>query len=126
VVLVDTSVWVNHLRRGDDALAQTLLAGEVACHPFVIGELACGSIANRRGFLSLLSALPALAKLQNAEVLTFIDHHRLMGKGLGLIDVHLLASCMLARATLWTGDGRLAGAAAHLGCAHVPGAARGD
>jgi hypothetical protein len=117
VILVDTSVWVHHLRKGDDHLAELLHAGEVASHPFVIGELACGGIRNREVFLALLSALPVLAKAEDAEVLDFIDHHRLMGRGLGLIDVHLLASCMLAGAGLWTRDRRLAQAAARLGCA---------
>ena len=115
MVLVDTSVWVDHLKRHDDALAALLEAGEVACHSFVVGELACGGIQNRREILSLLSALPSLSKAEDDEVLLFIDRHRLMGRGLGLIDVHLLASCMLAGVPLWTRDAKLASAAAELG-----------
>jgi len=117
VILIDTSVWVDHLRETDDDLVELLQAGEVACHPFVVGELACGDIQNRDEFLTLLSALPVLAKVEDAEVLDFIDRHRLMGEGLGLIDVHLLASCMLADVPLWTRDKNLAGAATQLGVA---------
>ena len=117
MVLVDTSVWVDHLRRGDDALAEFLNAGEVVCHPFVIGELACGGIRNRSEFLALLSALPSLDNVTDAEALSFIDQHSLMQRGLGLIDVHLLASCMLAGVPLWTRDARLADAARQLGLA---------
>lgn len=115
MILVDTSVWVDHLRDGVHALVELLHAGEVACHPFVVGELACGSIRNRQEFLTLLSALPAVPKAEDAEVLEFIEGGRLMGSGLGLIDVHLLASCRLAGASLWTRDGKLAQAAARLG-----------
>jgi len=114
MILVDTSVWVDHLRSGDEELARRLRADEVACHPFVIGELACGNLRNRSELLALLSALPAAPKADDAEVLAFIERHRLMGRGLGLIDVHLLASCMLGGARLWTRDARLARAAAAL------------
>ena len=114
MVRVDTSVWVDHLRRRDDALAALLEAGEVACHPFIVGELACGGIQNRPEILSLLSALPSLAKAGDDEALLFIDLHRLMGRGLGLIDVHLLISCMLAGTSLWTRDTRLGNVAAEL------------
>ena len=114
-MLVDTSVWVDHLRAGNEELVELLRAGEVACHPLVIGELACGAIGNRQTVLGLLSALPVLAKAQDAEVIEFIDRHRLMGKGLGLVDVHLLASSMLASVPLWTRDRTLAAAASRLG-----------
>lgn len=115
MVLVDTSVWVDHLRQTDQELSQLLIAGEVACHPFVIGELACGSIPTREAVLASLRALPALPKAEDAEVLAFIDLHHLTGRGLGWVDVHLLASCMLADVPLWTRDKRLAGAAQRLG-----------
>jgi predicted nucleic acid-binding protein len=115
MVLVDTSVWVDHLRRGNADLAELLGADEVACHPFVIGELACGNLRNRSEVLSLLAALPAMAKVNDEEVLAFIERHKLAGSGLGLIDVHLLASCMLAKARLWTRDARLAEAAGKVG-----------
>lgn len=118
MIFVDTSVWVDHPREGDEGLAGLLHAERVVCHPFVLGELACGGIRNCKTILDLLSALPALVKVEDAEVLDFIDRHRLMGNGMGLIDVHLLASCMLAGAELWTRDRKLAEAAARLGCSH--------
>jgi len=114
VVLVDTSVWVDHFRRRDEVLAALLEAGEVTCHPFIVGELACGNIQNRPEILSLLSALPSLGKAEDDEVLLFIDRHDLMGRGLGLIDVHLLASCTLAGVPVWTRDTKLARAATEL------------
>jgi len=96
MLLVDTSVWVDHLRGHDAALADLLSAGEAACHPFVIGELACGGIRNRQEVLSLLAALPSLPKAEEDEVLLLIERRRLMGRGLGLVDMHLLASCAMA------------------------------
>jgi len=95
------------LRRRDDALAKLLEADEIACHPFIVGELACGGIQNRREVLSLLSALPSLTKAGDDELLTFIDCHGLMGQGLGLVDIHLMASCKLEGALLWTRDKKL-------------------
>lgn len=117
MILADTSVWVGHLRQRDEQLSELLHAGDVACHPFVVGELACGTIRNRDEFLTLLSALPTLAKADDAEVLDVIERHQLMGTGLGLIDVHLLASCMLDGAGLWTHDKRLAATATRVACA---------
>ena len=114
MILVDTSVWVDHLRRRDDALVALLEAGEVACHPFIVGELACGGIQNRPEILSLLLALPSLTEAEDDEVLAFIDHHRLMGRGLGLIDVHLLASAMLDGILLWTRDTKFGNVATEL------------
>jgi len=112
---VDTSVWVEHLRRGEARLAALLRAGEVLCHPFIVGELACGHLRRRKEILSLLSALPSVDEAAAAEVILFIERHRLQGKGLGLIDMHLLASCALAKKPLWTLDARLAGAASQIG-----------
>ena len=111
MVLADTSVWIDHLRSGNPRLKKRLLAEEVACHPFIIGELACGNLGNRAEFLSLLQALPALPVAQDEEILHFIGIHRLMGRGLGLIDIHLLASASLGKASLWTLDKRLQKAA---------------
>jgi predicted nucleic acid-binding protein len=121
VILADTSVWVDYLRRGGQDLAELLLAGEVVTHSFVIGELACGGLRDREDFLAMLSALPALPKVDEREALDFIEFHRLMGKGLGWVDVHLLASCLLGGTRLWTRDRKLAGAASDLGCAILPG-----
>lgn len=115
MVLVDTSVWVEHLRRGEAQLEALLGEGEVLCHPFVVGELACGNLRNREEVLELLAALPSLGKAGDDEVLAFVGRNRLHGKGLGLIDMHLLASCVLARQPIWTMDLKLAKSAAELG-----------
>jgi len=108
MVLVDTSVWVSHLREMRTDLAGLLNDGEVACHPFIVGELACGNLKNRRIILSLLEALPIVSAAEHDEVLAFIENHGLMGKGLGYIDVHLLASAALSRLPIWTLDKKLA------------------
>lgn len=107
MVLVDTSVWVAHLRTGNIGLETLLDDSRVVCHPFIIGELACGNLRNRSEILSLLQALPTAAQADNEEVMLFIDNHRLMGKGLGYIDMHLLASAILTHIPLWTLDKRL-------------------
>jgi len=107
MVLVDTSVWVNHLRRGDIQLEELLLDGEVVCHPFVIGELACGNIKNRSEILALLQALPQTPTIDLAEYLYFIEQNHLSGIGIGFVDVHLLSSAKLSGIPLWTNDKRL-------------------
>jgi predicted nucleic acid-binding protein len=104
VILVDTSVWVDHLRSHNQELADLLDAEEVLVHPFVIGELACGNIKNRREVLALLHALPTAPKVDDDEILFFIERHSLMGRGLGLVDMHLLASTMIAPCLIWTRD----------------------
>ena len=118
MVLVDTSVWVDHLRRGSPDLTALLSDAEVACHPFVVGELACGNLRNRSEILSLLQSLPSVPEVANEELLLFVERHRLMGRGLGLIDAHLLAAAQLAAIPLWTLDGRLREAAMGLHAAH--------
>lgn len=115
MVLVDTSVWVEHLRSGSAGLEPALQNGQVACHPFVIGELACGNLRNRSQILSLLSTLPLVRLAEHEEVMHVIEEYRLMGKGLGYIDVNLLASAMLSRVPLWTIDRRLNAVASTLG-----------
>jgi predicted nucleic acid-binding protein len=117
VILVDTSVWIDHFRRGNDTLAALLEAGSVLDHPFVTGELACGSLRNRREILSLLEGLPQAMIAEHAEVLRFLESHRVMGRGLGYVDVHLLASVMLEGALIWTLDKRLAEVAGRLAVA---------
>ena len=120
MILVDTSVWIEHLRRCDSRLLAALEAGEVLTHPFVIGELACGNLRNRREILDLLANLPAAPMAADAEVLGFIERRKLMGRCIGYLDAHLLAATALARpARLWTGDRRLAVIAAALGLAEV-------
>jgi len=115
MVLVDTSVWIDHLRKTSSRLAGLLDDGEVAIHPFVIGELACGNLANRKEILSLLHSLPAVQRVEDDEILFFIEQHSLAGRGLGLIDVHLLASSKMSEHPLWTKDKRLTAAAEELG-----------
>lgn len=118
MILVDTSVWVDHLHKGVPELAQALEQEQVLTHPFVIGELACGGLKNRREILQLLTALPSAAVASHEEALVFIEERTLMGKGLGYIDAHLLASATLvADARLWTHDKRLASVARELGVA---------
>lgn len=118
MILADTSVWISHLRYGNTKLEQLLNDGEVVCHPFIIGELACGNIKNRREILSLLSALPMVELVDDKEILLFIEKKNLMGKGLGLIDVHLLAATLLSEVSLWTLDTKLKHEAAILGIRH--------
>ena len=115
MVLVDTSVWVDHLYGAEPGLKPVLEHGEVCCHPLVLGELACGGIKNREEILSLLADLPSILEAEHDEVLSFLEHHRLWGKGLGFIDVSLLASCMLSTTPLWTKDKNLRGLAKQFG-----------
>lgn len=120
MILVDSSVWIDHLRRGDPALERALDAALVLCHPFVIGELACGSLRQRARLLAALRAMPGAPVATHDEALTFLERHHLAGRGIGWVDVHLLASTILAGgARLWTRDKRLAAMAADLGIGHV-------
>jgi predicted nucleic acid-binding protein len=117
MILVDTSVWVDHFRHGDDQLAAWLTEGRVLLHPFIIGELALGNLHQRKKILDLLQDLPSAITARDAEVLDFIDRHRLSGLGIGYVDAHLLAAAQLSRAQLWTCDKRLQKAAMGLGLA---------
>lgn len=119
-MLVDTSVWVDHLRRGNRLLGSLLHRAEVWCHPFVIGELACGRLRDRREVLLLLGALPRVRQADHEEVLAFVASHGLDGSGIGWIDAHLLASAALTGVPLWTLDRRLTGIARALGRAATP------
>ncbi|MBL6750310.1 MAG: type II toxin-antitoxin system VapC family toxin [Nevskia sp.] len=116
MILVDTSVWIEHLRKGVPALAGALESGQVLIHPFVVGELACGSLGpGRLEFLALLRELSAAPVASDEEALGFIEAHRLAGRGIGYVDVHLLAAATLAGdAHLWTRDRRLAAVAQSL------------
>jgi predicted nucleic acid-binding protein len=115
VILVDTSVWIDHLRSGEPLLVAALEGGRVLMHPFVLGELACGNLANRSEVLELLGGLPAAPSATDPEALEFIERRTLMGRGSGYIDVHLLASIALSGdALLWTRDRRLAAVATEL------------
>lgn len=114
-MLVDTSIWVDHFGRRDPALAELLERGEVECHPFIIGELACGNLRRRSAILTLLRDLPQSPNVEHDEALAFVDTQQLVGSGLGWIDIHLLASARLSGTLLWSRDGRLAAAARRLG-----------
>ena len=114
MVLVDTSIWVSHFRTGDSHLQELLADEQVLCHPFITGELACGGLKNRKEIISLLQALPDAITAETDEILEFIEHQKLIGVGIGLVDVHLLASALLTKALLWTSDRNLRAAAVRL------------
>ena len=115
ITLADTSVWVDHLRHDRHGLASLLEQNAVLCHPFVVGELACGSLADRDRLLRLLSALPRAMVVEHEEVMRLVGDRRIHGRGLGWIDMHLLASSILEKCALWTLDKRLEAAATELG-----------
>jgi predicted nucleic acid-binding protein len=118
VILVDTSIWVDHLRGGNGMLAALLNAGMVLTNPFVIGELSLGALRNRKGVLTALSDLPLTVVATDAEVLGFTDRHALFGRGIGYVDAHLLAATRLTPAAqLWTNDRRLHAVADAMGLA---------
>jgi len=121
LILVDTSIWIDHLRADNAALKRLLDAGRVLIHPFVIGELALGRMRQREIILSALSDLPHAELATDAEVLGFINREALFGRGIGYVDAHLLASTRLsAGATIWTRDARLRDAAEAMGLAMTP------
>ena len=109
MILVDTSVWVDHLRQADEGMRQHLAAANVATHPMVIGELACGNLPRRPETLVQLRTLPGLAALDDHAVLALIESNRLMGRGIGFVDAHLLGAVLAGPAgtQLWTRDRRL-------------------
>lgn len=116
MILADTSVWVDHLRKGDPMLVAALQAGSVLGHPFVLGELALGNLRNREVVLDALAGLPSARQANDDEVLSLIKHRSLYGVGIGYVDAHLLASTLLTPgARLWTRDRRLLAAAGTLG-----------
>ena len=116
MIVVDSSVWVDHLRRHEAALAAALERGLVLCHPFVIGELACGHLRHRATLLASLAQLPASPVATHQEVLAFLEQHSLAGRGTGWLDVHLLAAAALTGGgRLWTRDKKLVAVAAELG-----------
>ena len=120
MILVDTSVWVDHLRDGDAQLSAQLEGSNVAMHAMVLGELACGNLRDRETVLALWRDLPQLPAATDAEALFFLERNRLWGRGIGYIDVHLLASVSLnAEARLWTWDRRLRETAEQFGLAHA-------
>lgn len=121
MILVDTSVWVDHLRSGDEGLVALLNSCQVAMHPFALGELACGNLRQREEVLALLKDLPRVAVASDDEVLFFIERRALMGRGIGYVDAHLLAAVALdGSSLLWTRDKRLRQVAGELGSAYEP------
>jgi predicted nucleic acid-binding protein len=107
MVLVDTSVWIEHFRSGNIGLENLLNEGDVACHQFITGELACGNLSNRAEIMALLQALPLANHAEHEEVMLFIENYNLMGKGLGYVDMHLIASAVLSGVPIWTLDKKL-------------------
>jgi len=117
MILVDTSVWVDHLRAGVRALADYLDRGHVLCHPFVVGELALGHLSDREDILTLMDHLPPVAVATADEVRELIDMKNLMGSGIGYVDAHLVASALLAGVPIWTFDRKLRRVTGELGVA---------
>jgi predicted nucleic acid-binding protein len=123
VILVDSSVWVGHFRSSDPQLEALLDENLVLTHPMVIGELACGNLPRRREVPGLLGELPAAVTASDAETLELIEQRRLIGRGIGYVDVHLLAAALLTDdASIWTFDARLSAVAAALSIAYFPAA----
>jgi len=120
MVLVDTSVWIHHLREGDSDLKRLLNDGQVMCHLYIVGELACGNMKNRREVLSLIQLLPLATLARHEEILQFIESNHLLGKGLGYIDVHLSASALLTRVPIWSHDKKLNAANEMMGIRYHP------
>lgn len=119
-MLVDTSIWIDHFRRSHPALVVALQQGDVECHDFVLGELACGMLPRRDEVLPLMQTLPRIASVAHGEAMTLIAERRLWGRGLGWVDVNLLAASLVAGVGLWTLDRRLREVARDLGIAWEP------
>lgn len=115
MILVDTSIWIDHIRTPNSRLIGLLDAQQVGVHPWVVGELACGNLAHRANTLYLLRSLPRIAVASDDEVLFFIEKHGIAGKGVGYLDMHLLAAAALGSLKIWTRDRRLREVAALLG-----------
>ena len=117
MILIDSSVWIDHLRRAEGVVLSLLRDGEALTHPFIIGELALGSIKDRRAVIASLERIRYAPVATDDEVRALIEARALHGTGVGYIDAHLLAATLLAGATLWTSDKRLAAVARRLGVA---------
>lgn len=114
MILIDTSVWIEHLRTGSTRLRSLLNDEQVLCHPFIVGELACGTLSNREEIMALLTTLPEARVAEHQEVLHLLKAERLYGRGLGWVDAHLLGSALITGCTLWTLDNPLQRTAAAL------------
>ena len=119
-MLVDTSIWIDHFRRSNPALVAALEGGEVECHDFIIGELACGTLPRRNEVLTLIETLPRIGPVTHGEAMALVSERRLWGRGLGWVDVSLLAAALVGRERLWTLDRRLRKATHDLGIAWEP------
>jgi predicted nucleic acid-binding protein len=120
VILVDSSIWIEHLRRENATVSSLLSSRSILVHPFVIGEIAVGNLRNRRRVLDTLRDLPAAVVASDEEALHFIDRYLLAGRGLGYIDVHLLAAARLSHSVVWTADKRLQASAELLSLSAKP------
>lgn len=120
MILPDSSVWIDHFRRENTSLAKWLENDQALCHPFIVGELACGHLSSKGSTIRMLQTLPEAPLMQNDEVLMLVERHRLMASGIGWVDAHLLGSALLAQAEIWTLDRSLANAARKLGVAANP------
>jgi predicted nucleic acid-binding protein len=118
MILVDTSVWMDHFHHSDEILIELLLTNQVCIHPFILGELSCGNISNRKEVLSLLRTLRSVDLVLDEEVSVFIEERKLFGKGLGFIDIHLLASAIIDHVPIWTRDKSLKRVAGELGISY--------
>lgn len=118
MMLADTSVWIDHFRRSNAYLAQSLAAGEIVCHSFVVGELATGMMRNRTEIIGLMRNLMQLPVAGEDEFLWMIETHGLFDKGIGFVDVHLLVACLKSGVPLWTLDKRLKHVAESMGVAY--------
>ena len=122
MILIDTSIWVDHFRRHHASLIELLETGQVCVHPYVIGELACGNLKPRRNILDELRLMPTLQTASDDELLFFIERHCLMGRGIGYIDIHLLAATAMHGSTrFWTRDKKLAAISSELQLAYLKG-----
>lgn len=115
MILVDTSVWIDHFYKSDEDLKALLFSNQICIHPFILGELSCGNISNRKEILSLLRTLRSIDLVLDEEVFTLLEDRKLFGKGLGFIDIHLLAASLIHHVPLWTRDKSLKLTAIELG-----------
>ena len=120
MILPDSSIWVDHFRRANTFLAEWLENDQTLCHPFIVGELACGHLSPRASTIRMLQTLPEAPLMQHDEVLMLVERHRFMASGIGWVDAHLLGSALLSQAEIWTLDRSLANAARKLGVATNP------
>jgi predicted nucleic acid-binding protein len=124
LILVDTSIWIDHFRSANRLLSELLDQEQVLVHPFVLGEIACGNLKNRKEIVALMQALPRAPRADDDQIPFFIEQRALMGRGVGLIDIHLLASCLMQPCLIWTADKRLQTVARELETAYTPQAGR--